>query len=182
MRGATLMTFNIYQDGAKIHEGVAELTKVITDLSPATEYTFEVTKVEDGVESDKSTALKVTTKEATPEVVLVESITPSQKTMTLEHDGSKALSFTVAPEGATNKELDVTNSNPEFATYEGGTVTAVAEGSTTITATAKDGSGVKATCVVTVKAAPAPAPKQPKSVRAFNKTTDSVEVSFEKGE
>lgn len=140
-------TYNIYQDGVKVHEGVAELTKTITGLTPNTSYKFEVTAVEEGVESAKSTAVTAKTNPR-----LVATVTASQKTMSLASDGSKALTFTVAPDDATNKELTITNSNPEFATYADGTVTAVAEGTTTITATAKDGSGATANCVVTVQA------------------------------
>lgn len=54
-------TYNIYQDGVKVQEGVAELTKTITGLTPNTSYKFEVTAVEEGVESAKSTAVTAKT-------------------------------------------------------------------------------------------------------------------------
>lgn len=139
-------TYNIYQNGVKVQEGVAELTKTITGLTPNTSYKFEVTAVEEGVESEKSTAV---TAKTNPRKVA--TVTASQKTMSLASDGSKALTFSVAPEDATNKALEYTNSNPEFATYSEGMVKAVAAGTTTITATATDGSGVSASCVVTVQ-------------------------------
>jgi len=58
---------------------------------------------------------------------------------------------TVSPSNASNKGLTWTSSNPKVATVDqNGRLTGIASGSTTITCTAKDGSGVKATCKVTV--------------------------------
>lgn len=61
------------------------------------------------------------------------------------------LSFNVLPEEATDKSLVWTSSNKEVATVEGGVITGVSGGKTTITAAAQDGSGVRANCLVTVK-------------------------------
>ena len=58
---------------------------------------------------------------------------------------------TVAPANAKNKALTWKSSNPKVATVDAnGKLKAVGVGSTTITCTAKDGSGAKATCAVTV--------------------------------
>jgi len=58
---------------------------------------------------------------------------------------------TVTPTNATNKAVTWSSSATGFATVStSGVVTAKAAGSVTITATAKDGSGVKATCKITV--------------------------------
>ena len=58
---------------------------------------------------------------------------------------------TVSPSNASNKGLTWASSNPKVATVDqNGNLTGVSVGSTTITCTAKDGSGVKATCKVTV--------------------------------
>ena len=57
---------------------------------------------------------------------------------------------TISPANATNQHLDWTSSNPKVATVSGdGMVTAVAGGSTTITATAVNGKS--ASCVITVQ-------------------------------
>lgn len=139
------LTYNVYKGSEQIATGLSEKTYEATGLEPATEYTFGVTRVEDGDESAKAT-LKVTTA-AQP----VTGITPSQQTMSIKvGDADRAVSFTVAPENATNKELTITSSAPEFATYVDGKVHPVAEGSADITATAKDGSGVTAKIAVTV--------------------------------
>lgn len=85
---------------------------------------------------------------------MVESVTPSQQTMAIKvGDADRALSFTVAPENAANKALDITSSNPDVATYVGGKVHAVKAGKADIVATAQDGSGVSGKCAVTVTAA-----------------------------
>ena len=62
------------------------------------------------------------------------------------------LTATIVPDNATNVEIVWSSDNEAVATVsESGLVTLVAKGSATITATAADGSGVTATCAVTVK-------------------------------
>ena len=66
-------------------------------------------------------------------------------------DASVTLIATIFPDNATDKGLIWTSSNPSVATVdEEGRVTAVSAGTATITATASDGSGTKASCAVTV--------------------------------
>ena len=61
------------------------------------------------------------------------------------------LTPTVLPDNATDKTVTWSSSNPAVATVsDTGLVTAVGDGTATITATAADGSGVTATCEVTV--------------------------------
>lgn len=62
---------------------------------------------------------------------------------------SESLVATVAPDNAANKNVTWTSSNEDVATVADGVVTAVAEGSATITVTTADG-GFTATCNVTV--------------------------------
>jgi uncharacterized protein YjdB len=62
---------------------------------------------------------------------------------------------TITPSDASIQTLSYTSSNPLVATMdEGGIVWPVWEGATTITATATDGSGVSATCEITVTITP----------------------------
>ena len=63
---------------------------------------------------------------------------------------STRLTATIVPENATNKDLKWESSDETVAVVEDGIVTAKGEGSATITASATDGSGVSATCKVTV--------------------------------
>ena len=81
----------------------------------------------------------------------VTSITLNTEQLTMEYGTKEQLTATVAPDDADNLGLTWTSDNEEVATVdESGLVTAVSEGTATITATANDGSDVSASCVVTV--------------------------------
>ena len=82
----------------------------------------------------------------------VEGITLNQTELSLGVGSSSTLTATVAPDNATNKAVTWTTDNAEVATVADGVVTAVAEGTATITATTVDG-GFTASCAVTVTAA-----------------------------
>lgn len=65
------------------------------------------------------------------------------------------LTATVAPSDATTQDVTWESSNTDVATVDAdGLVTAVAEGSATITCSATDGSGISVTCSITVDPAP----------------------------
>ncbi len=82
---------------------------------------------------------------------LVTSVILDESELTIEKNFTEQLTATVAPDDADNLSLTWTSDNEEVATVdENGLVTAVGEGTATITATANDGSGVAASCVVTV--------------------------------
>ncbi|MDE7291966.1 MAG: leucine-rich repeat protein [Treponemataceae bacterium] len=82
------------------------------------------------------------------QVIAVESITLDATTLTLEPGTTEKLTATVKPDNADNKTVIWSSSDTSVATVAGGTVTAVAEGTTIITAQAD----IKvATCIVTVK-------------------------------
>ena len=71
--------------------------------------------------------------------------------ITIKKDTSFTLAAEVTPSNAANKQVEWKSSNTNVATVEqNGKVTGKAAGTATITATAKDGSGKKATCTVTV--------------------------------
>ena len=80
-----------------------------------------------------------------------ESITISQETATLKVGETVELTATVMPEDATDKTVSWTSNDEAVATVDAeGKVTAVALGEAEITATAADGSGISANCLVTV--------------------------------
>lgn len=89
-----------------------------------------------------------------PEVVKVSGITLNPDIdLKIEEGSSYAIKATVAPSNATNSSIKWVSSSPDVATVDdSGNVTAIKAGSTTITCTAVDGSGVSASCPVTVKA------------------------------
>ena len=89
---------------------------------------------------------------AIPKPVKVSSITLNQTSLTMTLKGQTAsLTATVTPDNAANKNITWSSSNSSVATVVDGTVTAVANGTADITATAADGSGVSAKCSVTVR-------------------------------
>ena len=87
-----------------------------------------------------------------PEVVKVSGITLNPDiSLKIEEGNSSKITATVAPSNATNNSVKWVSSSPDVATVDdNGNVTALKAGSTTITCTAVDGSGVSATCPVTV--------------------------------
>lgn len=91
------------------------------------------------------------TPDPTPSVVKVSSVSLNPSSLSLTKKGQTArLSATVSPSNATNKSVTWSSSNSNVATVSNGVVTAVGNGSATITATAADGSGKRASCAVTV--------------------------------
>ena len=75
-------------------------------------------------------------------VVAVESITFDKAQYEVEKGATVAIVATVNPTNATNKNLEWTSSDETVATVINGVVKGIAVGKATITATAKDGSGV----------------------------------------
>ena len=101
--------------------------------------------------SGKYDECTVTVEENVPPVIPVTSVTLNKNEMTLVEGGSEMLTATVLPHNATDKSLTWTSSNPTAATVnQAGEVTALTIGTTTIRATAKDGSDKYDECVVTV--------------------------------
>lgn len=89
-----------------------------------------------------------------PEVVKVSGITLNPNiSLKIKEGGSSKITATVVPSNATNTSVKWVSSSPDVATVDdSGNVTAIKAGSTMITCTAVDGSGVSATCPVTVTA------------------------------
>jgi len=84
--------------------------------------------------------------------VPVTGITLNATSQELNAGQTFQLSATVAPSNATNKSVKWSSNKTSVATVSStGVVTAVAAGSATITCEAEDGSGVMATCNITVK-------------------------------
>lgn len=116
---------------------------------------FEASAYTDAQAKAKFDALKTLWNGGTPDipdvptVVPVQNVALSKSTLTLTEGDSETLTATVSPSNATNKTVTWTVSPSGYATVSGGVVTALKEGSCTITATA---GGKSATCAVTVTA------------------------------
>lgn len=86
-----------------------------------------------------------------PEFFSVTSINLDKSSLKLDIGKTQQLVATVFPDSATNKEVCWSSDNTNVATVDNtGLVTAISEGTTTITCSSNDGSGVTATCTVTV--------------------------------
>lgn len=94
---------------------------------------------------DKTAACKVTVEK---KIIAVETVELDKNELELTEGDSATLVATVKPDDATDKGVTWSSSDPEVATVEDGAVTAVKEGTATLTAKAGEKS---ATCVVTVK-------------------------------
>lgn len=81
---------------------------------------------------------------------LIESIVVSPETVSLEVGKTCQLTATVSPADATNKTLKWVSSDRNIAKVSNGLVTAVSEGTATITVLSTDGTGKSAQVVVTV--------------------------------
>lgn len=106
--------------------------------------TFTVTATNDAGSASKEYTLTI-------KAVSVTSLKLNKDSLTLQERGSDTLTTTVEPADATNQDVIWKSSDTSIATVSAdGTVTAISAGTATITATAKDGSGVSASCTLTV--------------------------------
>ena len=80
----------------------------------------------------------------------VTSITLNKTSLSLQTGQSETLTASILPTNATNQTVTWSSSKESVVTVDSGKVTAIAKGNATITCTANDGSGVTATCAVTV--------------------------------
>ena len=128
-------------------EGIA---KTMSDLMSASTYLglgWDFSTVW-GIDEGANYPFLLWNDESTP----VAGISFDKTTLIIAVGSEETISASVMPLGATNKQLSWTSSDEEVATVENGVVTAVSVGTATITASATDGSGVTATCQVTVTA------------------------------
>ena len=153
--GSATLTATVKPDDASNKQVTWESDKVavatvdengkVTAVKAGTAVITVTTK--DGGKTAKCT---VTVKAAT---VAVTGVSLDKTSLNLMIGESAILNATVKPDNATNKEVTWSSDKTSIATVDAnGKVTAKAAGNATITATAKDGSGKKATCSVTVTA------------------------------
>lgn len=84
--------------------------------------------------------------------ILVDSISFSEKKITVGLNSTFKLAPTILPQNASDTTVKWKSSKKSVATVsKDGTIKAKKKGTTTITCTSQDGSGVKATCKITVK-------------------------------
>ncbi len=99
----------------------------------------------DGTNTDRYTPVEISID------ILVTNITLNKSSLTLQEGQEEKLEATISPSNAKDKSVTWTSSNTNVVTVDGnGTVLAKANGNATISCSANDGSGVEATCNVTV--------------------------------
>lgn len=103
--------------------------------------------------SEEPSTEEPTTEEPSTEepVVKVESIHFDKTSITLYVGESDSITAEVKPSDAADKSLAWSSSDSAVVSVSDGKITALSKGTATITATAKDGSGILADCSVTVK-------------------------------
>ena len=108
-------------------------------------------------EEKKSESTAPTTSQVTPESseskVSVTGVTLTLDKSTIRVGETANATVTIAPSNATNKAYDLVSSNTAVATVNGNVITAVAVGTTNITAVSKDGNVSSSAVALTVKAA-----------------------------
>ena len=99
--------------------------------------------------SGASTASGTSSVGSNPDV-LVQSITLNATSHNMNINDEFTLSATINPVNAGNKTLTWASSVPSVASVSNGLITGLSVGNTTITATANDGSGIFASCTISV--------------------------------
>ena len=117
----------------------------------------------------------VTVTDKTPATIPVTGVSLDKNTLSLEEGETAALTATVSPADATNKNVTWMSSDESVAAVTDGTVTAVGAGTAVITVTTLDG-GFTATCAVTVTE------KTPATVPVTGVSLDKNTLSLEEGE
>lgn len=115
------------------------------------------------------------------EDVKVTGITVASTDISLEEGATKAITATVTPDNATNKEVTYKSTDETIATVdEKGVVTGVKEGTTTVTVTSKENAEITATVNITVtKKSETPTPSEDKTATYTFKTGTNVDPSSE---
>lgn len=108
----------------------------------------------------KTAVCNVTVSGEKPEVIPVTGVSLDKGEAALKVGETAALAAMVAPENATNKNVNWSSSDEKIATVKGGVITAVSEGKATIIVTTEDGSKT-AECIVTVTKKDEPKPADP---------------------
>ena len=109
--------------------------------------TFTVTATNNIGSDSREFTLKI----EKPAFIPVTDLELNKDSLTLQENSSDTLIATVKPDDATNRGVTWESSDTSIATVSAdGTVTAISAGNATITATAADGSGVIASCELTV--------------------------------
>lgn len=129
------------------NEGVATVAGgVVTGVAEGTA-TITATSAENDTIHDTAT---ITVENGEPEIVEVESVSVEPAALSLTEEETRKLAHTITPSNATNQKVSWSSDNEAVATVsQEGVVTAIKEGTATITVTTESNNKT-ATCIVTV--------------------------------
>lgn len=140
------VTWSVNGDAVTLGGSNSDSTRTVTAQKGGT--ATVTVKANDG--SNVSQSIEITVTDDTP--VPVTGVSLNKNTLSLTVGGKDTLIATVAPTNASNQKVSWSTSSDKIASVDSnGNVTAVAQGSATITATTEDGKKT-ATCTVTVTA------------------------------
>ena len=140
------VTWSVNGDAVTLGGSNSDSTRTVTAQKGGT--ATVTVKANDG--SNVSQSIEITVTDDTP--VPVTGVSLNKNTLSLTVGGKDTLIATVAPTNASNQKVSWSTSSDKIASVDSnGNVTAVAQGSATITATTEDGKKT-ATCSVTVTA------------------------------
>lgn len=133
------VAFNWYSFDSFVDGATYKVTAILNDLGKAGGYIrvsyISSEKIADSVVED----------------VKVTGITVASADISLEEGATKAITVTITPDNATNKEVTYKSTDETIATVdEKGVVTGVKEGTTTVTVTSKENAELTATVYITV--------------------------------
>ncbi len=117
---------------------------IFSNLDPENQYQIKVEATNANGTTSKESAIITTVQQKVTQIIL------NAETLTLENGETDTLTATVLPENASNKNVIWSTTNEDIVSVNNGTIQAVGLGTAKITAEAADGSGIKATCTVTV--------------------------------
>ncbi len=161
--------YRYYVDGIAKSTGTTNTEYTLENLSAETKYENIYVEAYFG-----DTKLTSEEKEVTTLKILVTSIALNKTTTTIQKGKTETLTATIMPENATDNSITWTSSDTSVATVSNGTITAVEEGTTTIIATANDGSGVSVSCNITITPPPPPSA----SVGATTHTAKTIQYDW----
>ena len=149
--------FRIYKNDELIVEGESPLT--ITGIEPDTqvvEGTYQAVRVEDEKESER---VDIPAFKTLP--IKVTSVTVAPKTNNLEVGATRQLNTTIEPTNATNQKVTYESDNDAIAKVNTtGLVTAIGEGTATITVKTVDGNHTDTATVNVTEPEPEPEPEE----------------------
>ena len=163
-------------EGTDGKKGPQSFTFASTDITTRNAKTYLYLKTNGTEMKVKSFTITLTTGSYTGESTpTVNSVTVSPASATLDPNDTQQLTATVdATPASADKSVTWTSSDPSVATVsESGLVTAVAQGTATITATSNLDNTKSGTCSVTVNAPAAPIPV---TAIALNKSTTTIAI------